>query len=84
MATMKTENKYFKFLLKQNKRMIGLYLLILLASFPLLLLFCNSYASYAFYTYALVGQTLNLIVALIASMIIPLSIKGIGSIRITE
>lgn len=71
---MKTEFKYFQFLLKQNKRMIGLYSLILLATFPLLLYFLNSYAYYAFYTYALVGQCLNLVVALLASVIIPLSI----------
>ena len=73
MELMKIELNYFKFLIKQNRRLIGLYSLILLATFPLLLYFVSS-ASYAFYTYALVGQSFNLVVALLASLIIPLSL----------
>ena len=75
MAYMKTESKYYRFLIKRNSRMIGLYSIILIAAFPLLLYFLGANEDmYDFTLYAFTGQALDAGIALIASIIIPLSI----------
>lgn len=64
------EAKYHNFLLKSNKRLMLLYGFGLLLTYPLLLFFCRNLTNV--YSLKLIGQTINMLIAILGSLLIPL------------